>query len=46
MFRMIRQLFSLLTPQQLKQFYILQILVVIMALTELIGIASIAPFMA
>lgn len=46
MFRMIRQLFSLLTPQQLKQFYILQILVVIMAFTELIGIASIAPFMA
>lgn len=43
---MIRQLFSLLTPRQRKQFYILQILVVLMAFTELIGIASIAPFMA
>lgn len=46
MFKMIRQLFSLLTPQQLKQFYILQLLVVVMAFTELVGIASIAPFMA
>lgn len=46
MFKMIRQLFSLLTPQQLKQFYILQLLVVVMAFTELAGIASIAPFMA
>lgn len=43
---MIRKLFSLLTPRQVKQFYRLQILVVIMAFTELIGIASIAPFMA
>lgn len=43
---MIRQLFSLLSPQQLKDFYILQILVVVMAFTELLGIASIAPFMA
>ncbi len=43
---MIRKLFSLLTPSQVKQFYRLQILVVIMAFTELIGIASIAPFMA
>ncbi len=43
---MIRQLFSLLTPRQVKQFYILQMLVVLMAFTELIGIASIAPFMA
>lgn len=46
MFKMIRQLFSLLSPQQIKQFYILQVLVVIMAFTELVGIASIAPFMA
>lgn len=46
MFKMIRQLFSLLSPQQIKQFYILQVLVVVMAFTELIGIASIAPFMA
>lgn len=46
MISMIRQLFSLLTPRQVKQFYILQMLVVLMAFTELIGIASIAPFMA
>lgn len=46
MIKMIRQLFFLLSPQQLREFYILQILVVIMAFTELLGIASIAPFMA
>ena len=46
MFKMIRQLFSLLTPKQVRQFYVLQVLVVIMAFTELVGIASIAPFMA
>lgn len=46
MFKMIRQLFSLLSAQQVKQFYILQVLVVVMAFTELLGIASIAPFMA
>jgi len=43
---MIKKLFSLLTPRQVKQFYRLQVLVVVMAFTELIGIASIAPFMA
>ncbi|WP_201555157.1 ABC transporter ATP-binding protein [Psychrobacter sp. 72-O-c] len=46
MFKMIRQLFSLLSAQQVRQFYILQVLVVVMAFTELLGIASIAPFMA
>lgn len=46
MIKMIKQLFSLLTKKQVKQFYILQVLVVFMAFTELIGIASIAPFMA
>ena len=46
MFKMIRQLFSLLSARQVKQFYILQVLVVVMAFTELLGIASIAPFMA
>ena len=46
MFKVIRQLFSLLSPKQVKQFYILQVLVVVMAFTELLGIASIAPFMA
>lgn len=46
MFNMIQQLFSLLTKSQVRQFYILQLLVVAMAFTELVGIASIAPFMA
>ena len=46
MFKVIRQLFSLLSPEQVKQFYVLQVLVVVMAFTELLGIASIAPFMA
>lgn len=46
MFKMIQQLFALLSARQVKQFYILQFLVVIMAFTELIGIVSIAPFMA
>lgn len=46
MLKMIQQLFSLLSPHQRKQFYILQLLVVVMAFTELLGIASIAPFMA
>lgn len=46
MLKMIFQLFSLLTPRQIKQFYILQFLVIIMAFAEIVGIASIAPFMA
>ncbi|TXD98089.1 ABC transporter ATP-binding protein [Psychrobacter frigidicola] len=46
MFNVIRQLFSLLSARQVRQFYILQVLVVVMAFTELLGIASIAPFMA
>ena len=46
MLKVIKQLFVLLTDKQLKRFYLLQVLVVIMAFTELLGIASIAPFMA
>lgn len=46
MINMVRELFSLLTPQQLKKFYILQALVVVTAFLELVSIASIAPFMA
>lgn len=46
MLKTIKQLFSLLSDEQVRQFYILQVLVVIMAFTELLGIASIAPFMA
>lgn len=46
MVKLIRQLFSLLTTNQKRRFYILQILVVIMAFMEIIGVASIIPFMA
>jgi len=46
MLNVIRQLFSLLSARQVRQFYVLQVLVVVMAFTELLGIASIAPFMA
>ena len=46
MLSVIKQLFSLFTEKQVKEFYLLQMLVVIMAFTELLGIASIAPFMA
>jgi HlyD family secretion protein len=46
MLKTIKQLFSLLSPEQVRHFYILQVLVVVMAFTELLGIASIAPFMA
>lgn len=46
MFNAIREIFSLLSHKQKKEFYILQFLVILMAFTELLGIASIAPFMA
>lgn len=43
---MIKELFRLLTPDQRKRFYSLQALVILMAIMELVGIASIGPFMA
>lgn len=46
MLNVIKQLFSLLSASQVRRFYVLQVLVVVMAFTELLGIASIAPFMA
>lgn len=46
MLSIIKELFSLLSNKQRKQFYILQLLVILMAFIELISIASIAPFMA
>ena len=45
MFKLIKQLLTLLTPIQRKQFYLLQILVVIMSFAEIMGVASIIPFM-
>ena len=40
------QFFALLSKSQRKRFYALQILVVVMAFTEIVGVASIIPFMA
>ena len=40
------KLFYLLNPEQRRKFVYLQILVVVMAIFELIGVASIGPFMA
>lgn len=46
MFKLVSELFSLLTVKQRRQFYFLQILVVFMAVMEILGVASIIPFMA
>src|SRR5690625_2290876 len=46
MFKTLKELFELLSSDQRKRFYRLQILVVLMAFLELVGIASIGPFMA
>ena len=46
MYQLIRQIFRLLTPVQRRQYYTLQLLVILMSLGELVAIASIAPFMA
>ena len=46
MFKIIKQLFALLTTSQRKRFYLLQILVLLMAFVEIVGVVSIIPFMA
>lgn len=46
MYKIIKELFSLLSARQRMQFYMLQILVVFMAIMEIAGVASIIPFMA
>src|SRR5690625_2041331 len=46
MFKTLKELFQLLSSEQRKRFYRLQVLVVLMAFLELVGIASIGPFMA
>jgi ATP-binding cassette, subfamily B, bacterial PglK len=46
MFKLIKELFSLLTPGQRKRFWVLQLLVILMAILEVFSIASIGPFMA
>ena len=46
MFRSIRLFLSLLTSNQQKRLFILQILVALMSIVEVAGVASIGPFMA
>lgn len=46
MFHLAKQLFILLTPSQRRRYYSLQAMVILMAFMELLGIASIGPFMA
>lgn len=46
MFHLAKELFSLLTASQRRRYYSLQAMVILMAFMELLGIASIGPFMA
>ena len=46
MFKLISNLFNLLSPYQRKRFYVLQLLVILMTIVEILGVASIIPFMA
>ncbi|MBU2023283.1 MAG: ABC transporter ATP-binding protein/permease [Gammaproteobacteria bacterium] len=46
MFSLGKEIFNLMSGNQKRRFYLLQSLVIFMTLSELIGIASIAPFMA
>ena len=45
LYKSIKEIFQLLTPQQRKKFLLLQFLVISMTFVEIIGIASIVPFM-
>ena len=46
MYKLLKELFTLLTPSQRKRFYVLQILVTLVAIFEIFSVASIIPFMA
>lgn len=46
MLEVVRNLFNLLTSSQRKRFYVLQILLSLTAILEIVGIASIVPFIA
>jgi len=46
MFQTILKLFKLLSSSQRNRFYRLQVLVILMAIAEILGVASIIPFMA
>ena len=45
MLKIIIEFFSLLTPNQRKRFYLLQVLVIIMSFAEIVSIVSVVPFM-
>ena len=44
MIKLLKNLFALLTRDQQKRFYLLQVFVVLMAVIEIFGVASIVPF--
>jgi ABC-type multidrug transport system fused ATPase/permease subunit len=46
MFKIVKHFFSILKTSQRRQFYLLQVLVIVMSLTQIVGVASIIPFMA
>ena len=46
MFKLLSNLFNLLSSYQRKRFYTLQLLVILMSIIEILGVASIIPFMA
>lgn len=45
MYSLFKQLFSLLSPKQQKKFLLLQLLVILAAFGEILGVVSIVPFM-
>ena len=45
MYITLKHLFSLLTTSQRRHFYALQVLAIVMSLTQIVGVASIIPFM-
>ena len=46
MFKLVKNLFDLLSPNQRKRFFVLQFLVIATSVFEILGVASIIPFMA
>ena len=44
MFKLVKNLFNLLSPSQRKRFYALQFLVIVTSILEILGVASIIPF--
>lgn len=46
MINQVREIFQIMTPQQRKRLWVLQILLIFMGFSEVVGVASIGPFMA